>query len=321
MTNILAIKELQTTLAYKGKRIIVCDCVDIELKKNEIIGLVGESGSGKTMTCLSLTGLVPKNAVIRFKNFVFEGCEIDTFNQGTLNALRANGISYIFQEPGEYINPLFSIGDQIAESIFFTLHVAKSQAKEDALKLLNSVGLTPAQEYYSRFIHELSGGQNQRAMIALALSTFPKVLIADEPTTALDISVEKAILDLIRELVKARGISVIWISHDISLISNIADRLFVMYAARVIEEGATQKILSSPAHPYTQALLSCLPERLTKKRFIPIPGEVADLSELPKGCKFHPRCAYRMEVCLKLEPHWTEIENDQKAKCYYLQKA
>jgi oligopeptide/dipeptide ABC transporter ATP-binding protein len=321
MMNILSLEDLQTTLAYKDKRIVVCDHINLELKKNEILGLVGESGCGKTMACLSLTGVVPKNALIRFKNFSFDGCEIDYLDQRILKELRINGISYIFQESEEYINPLFSIGDQIAESISFASRVTKSEAAKEALELLERVGLNPAKEYYSRFIHELSGGQNQRAMIALALSTSPKVLIADEPTTALDVSIQRAILNLIRQLVKERGISVIWITHDISLISNIVDRLFVMYAARIVEEGDTQKILKMPAHPYTQALLSCLPERLTKKRFIPISGEVADLSELPSGCKFHPRCPYRMDVCLKQEPSWTEVRHGQKAKCYLLQKA
>jgi len=318
--NILSLEDLQTTLVYGDKRIVVADHIDLNLKKNEILGIVGESGCGKTMTCLSLAGLVPKNAVIRFKNYSFDDCAIDLFDHRTLKALRTKAISYIFQESEEYINPLFSIGEQIAESIIFTSRISKSEAEKEASRLLEQVGLSPSNEYYSRFIHELSGGQNQRAMIALALSTSPKVLIADEPTTALDVSIERSILELTRQLVRTRGISVIWITHDISLISSIADRLFVMYAARVVEEGGTQKILKTPAHPYTQALLSCLPERLTKKRFVPIPGDVADLSDLPAGCKFHPRCPYRMDICLKKEPGWTEVRHDQKAKCYYVQK-
>ena len=318
--TLLQIEDLQTCLSLKEKKFLVSDNISLDLQENEILGLIGESGCGKTLTCLSMAGLVPKHAIIQYKRFIFQGREIDLSDPGDIKKMRAKGISYIFQESASHINPLFCIGDQIAESVFYSLGLKKEEAKKESLLLLEQVGLTPATQYYKSFSHQLSGGMNQRAMIALALSSRPKILVADEPTTALDASIQNDIVNLVRSLIRKLEVSVIWITHDISLIQNFADRIAIMYAGRIVEIGESHRIFTQPAHPYTKALISCLPENLKQKRFTSITGEVADLSNLPGGCKFHPRCPFRMEQCLKIEPDFITVDIQQKAKCYLLPK-
>ncbi len=233
MKTILEIKNLHTKFSDKNRSITVSDNISLELKANEILGVVGESGSGKTMTALSLTGLLPDGWRTSCSRFSIDAKDINISKENELKKIRASGVSYIFQEAVSYINPLFSIGDQITETIMYNRGYAKDEAVKETYKLLEDVGLTPAAELYGRFAHQLSGGMNQRAMIALAISSHPKILIADEPTTALDVTIEYSIVKLIRRLIKELNLSVIWITHDISLIQSFAGRLAVMWKNRL----------------------------------------------------------------------------------------
>ncbi len=321
MKAILKVENLNTRIREREKTLIVADKIDFELGQNEILGVVGESGGGKTMTAFSLTGLVPGNAEILCSGLFFEGKKIDPSHPEEIKKIRAKGISYIFQEATTYINPLFSVGDQIKECIRYNLSLSEKEAKREAQQQLETVGLVPAQEYYHRFSHQLSGGMNQRVMIAMAISSRPKILIADEPTSALDVTIEQSIVCLIQELVKKMQFSCIWITHDISLIQSFADRIAVMVAARIVEIGKSSQVYQKPAHPYTKALIACLPENLKLKRFAPIQGDVPDLSQLPPGCKFNPRCPYRMAQCLSEEPNFFDVDKEQRARCFLLQKS
>lgn len=320
MNYALIVKDLNTYLEEKGRRIIVSEQIDFALKQGEILGIIGESGSGKTMTALSLTGLIPTHAKSRCSQYLLNNKTIDFTDPKQLKTIRAKGISYIFQEHVSYINPVFSIGEQIRETIIYNCKKDKREAEKESTRLLKAVGLTPAHAYYHRFAHQLSGGMNQRAMIALAIASRPQILIADEPTSALDMTIKLAIIELIKQLIKELKLTVIWITHDISLIKNFADRFAVMYAGRIIEEGEALKVYNQPAHPYTQALINCLPEHQKPDKALCITGEPPDLAALPAGCKFNTRCPFAYKECFQQEPDFINTCPTQKAKCYLLRK-
>lgn len=314
---LLKINKLNTRIFYKDSIInAVCD-LDLELKEKEILSIIGESGCGKTMSMLSITNLLPKNAKIVSGQIYFNGKDIEINSEKQLRHIRGSQISYIFQDATSSLNPLFSIGEQIKEIFLTHNKLSQTKSKEAVLEALELVNLRPVKKYYSYFPHQLSGGMNQRAMIAMAIASKPKLLIADEPTSSLDRITEIKILELLRELNKKIGASIILITHNISIIEDFADSIAIMYAGRIVEKGDKNEVLNKPKHPYTKALLSCRPKKKDKDKFLnTIKGSVPNLSQLPKGCKFHPRCPFAMDICPKQEPEFKKVSQSQFAKCY-----
>lgn len=315
MNDILNIINLNTYL----KTTVISQNINLRLEKKEVLGMIGESGCGKTITALSLTGLIPIEAKSSCDQFIFDKETIDLNNRKQLKKIRAKKISYIFQEPSSYLNPVLTIGEQIFETIFYNSIQDRKIAKIKSFDLLKSVGLKDA-DYYKFFAHQLSAGMNQRAMIALAIASNPKVLIADEATSALDPTIKQSIIELIKKLIEKFNLSVIWITHDVSLLKNFATRVVVMYAGRIIEEATVMTLYKKPAHPYTQALIGCLPEYQKSKTVSFLKGEPPDLNHLPNGCKFNTRCPYAFAACFQKEPDFITVNPQQKAKCYLLSK-
>jgi len=317
-SHLLEIDKLNTKIFHRDYTVnAVCD-LSLELKTKEILAIIGESGCGKTMSMLSITNLIPKNAKVVSGGIMFNSKELDINNEKELLGIRGSQVSYIFQDATASLNPIFTVGEQIQEMFMAHQCVSKNRAKDDAAEVLELVNLKPAQKYYNYYPHQLSGGMNQRAMIAMAIASKPKLLIADEPTSSLDRITEITILKLLKRLNAELGLSIILITHNISLIENFADTIAIMYAGRIIEKGPSGEILNSPKHPYTEALLDCLPKK--GKELNAIKGSVPNLSNLPSGCKFHPRCPYVMEKCLKQEPDFIKISQGHSVRCYLQQK-
>ena len=311
---LLKVTKLNTRIFYKDYAVQAVSDLDLELKEKEILAIIGESGCGKTMSMLSLTNLIPKNAKVISGQILLNANELAINDEDELQNIRGSQISYIFQDANAALNPLFTIGEQIKEMFAEHAGLSQSQSKEAAIKMLNLVNLKPAQNYYRYYPHQLSGGMNQRAMIAMAIASNPKLLIADEPTSSLDRITEIKILKLLKKLNNDFNLAIILITHNISLIENFADNIAIMYAGGIVEKGRAQEILHNPKHPYTKALLDCLPKK--DKQLNAIKGSVPDLSKLPSGCKFHPRCPFVMEKCLKEEPNFTNISPEHFVKCY-----
>lgn len=315
--ELLKINKLNTRIFNKDSVVnAVCD-LSLELKQKEILGIIGESGCGKTMSMLSVTNLLPGNAKITSGKIYFNGQDVEINNENILRSIRGSQISYIFQDATSSLNPLFTIGEQIKEVFLTHNKLSQNESKSATLEALDMVNLKPVETYYSYFPHQLSGGMNQRAMIAMAIASKPKLIIADEPTSSLDKITEMQILELLRELNQKINVSIILITHNISIIQDFADNIAIMYAGRIVEYGNAKEILGSPKHPYTKALLDCRPRRNEDKKFLnTIEGNVPDLSKLPEGCKFNPRCPLAMDICLKKEPEFKKITQSQFSKCY-----
>jgi oligopeptide/dipeptide ABC transporter ATP-binding protein len=311
---LLKINKLNTRIYHK-KSIIeaVCD-FDLELKQKEILGIIGESGCGKTMSMLSITHLIPKSAKIISGEIYFSGRKINYRDKIGLRDIRGSQISYIFQDAGACLNPLFTIGEQIKEVFLTHNKLPPPKAYEATLEVLQWVNLKPAKQYYFYYPHQLSGGMNQRVMIAMSVASQPKLIIADEPTSSLDRITEIKILNLLKKLNEELNISIILISHNISIIKDFADTISVMYAGRIIEKASKGEVLDNPKHPYTKALLECIPKRGTELKTIE--GSVPELSNLPQGCKFAPRCPFVMDRCLTQEPEIRNISQGHFLRCY-----
>ena len=299
--------------------------LSFELMPGNTLGIVGESGCGKSMTALSILGLLPDN-VTTTGGIYFDHRNLLTCSDKELCQIRGNRISMIFQEPMTSLNPVHTIGQQIIE--IMTLHqgTSKTEAKIEAIRLLDMVGIRDPKARISQYPHQLSGGQRQRVMIAIALSNKPDLLIADEPTTAVDVTIQKQILELIRSLVNELGMGLILISHDLGVISNMVDQIVVMYGGTAVETGTTSQIFSNVSHPYTQGLLSAIPrisghKSLRQTRLNTIPGVVPELTELPIGCTFSDRCAIASNLCTKTPPPATLINVGHYAACHHLERA
>ncbi len=315
--QLLKIKKLNTRIINKDSVVnAVCD-FDLDLKEKEILGLIGESGCGKTMSMLSITNLVPKSAKILSGEIFFNGIAVDINSEIQLRNIRGSQISYVFQDASSSLNPLFTIGEQIKEVFLTHSKLSETESRKETLEALEIVGLNPPKVYYAYFPHQLSGGMNQRAMIAMAIASKPKLIIADEPTSSLDRITEIKILELLKEINNKINSSIILITHNISIIEDFADKVLIMYAGRIVEQGLKNEILNSPKHPYTQALLACNPKNSRNKRYLDtIKGNVPNLSKLPTGCKFNPRCPFVMNICLKDEPEFKAFSQTQLSKCY-----
>lgn len=304
MTRLLDVSDLKVTFGTRYGTVTALDSVSFHVDQGETLGIVGESGCGKSITALSLMGLIPTPpGKIAAGSIKFLGNELIGLPPAQLRSLRGSDMAMIFQEPMTSLNPVFTVGDQIAEAITLHQKLDHENAFKQAVELLDRVGIPSPEKRARDFPHQLSGGMRQRVMIAMAVSCRPKILIADEPTTALDVTVQAQIFDLLNEVQQEFGAAIILITHDMGAISEMADRVAVMYAGRIIEEGRADDILDHPQHPYTRGLISCIPSLdQTRDRLREIPGIVPPLHELGAGCAFAKRCDHAFYRCLSARP-------------------
>ncbi len=290
--------------------------VSFEVEKGQALGLVGESGCGKTTIALSILKILPPGGRIKSGKIIFDGTDIVPFDDAKMRKIRWKGISIVFQGAMNALNPVFKVGDQIVEAI--RLHepkVSKSEAYRRAESLLEMVGVDASR--VNNYPHEFSGGMRQRALIAMALASNPKVLIADEPGTALDVIVQAQVLQLMRALKEKLGLAMLMISHDLSIIAEVCERVAIMYAGRIVEYGEIATIFKEPLHPYTQGLMGAFPSiKGERKKLISIPGQPPDLLHPPKGCRFNPRCPYAMDRCKEEDPELKKVGPDHYVSCF-----
>lgn len=296
--------------------------VSIRLKEGEVLGIVGESGSGKSVTAYSLMGLTAHPGKLLGGELHFNGHQIETMSEKEIRKMRGNEISIIFQDPMTSLNPVYTIGNQITEVVRLHTDKTKQQAKERARELLELVGINEPEKRLKQYPHELSGGMRQRVMIAIALACEPKLLIADEPTTALDVTIQAQILELMMELKDKLGMAIIMITHDLGVVASMCERIAVMYAGRIVEYGTTDDIFYHPKHQYTKGLIRSIPRLDTKEheRLVPIEGTPVDMLNPPAGCPFAPRCDAAMQICLREMPPVTTFSDVHYTQCWLNQK-
>lgn len=297
--------------------------VSIHLKEGEVLGIVGESGSGKSVTAYSLMGLTAYPGKLIGGTLEFNGHRIDEMSEKQMRKIRGEEISIIFQDPMTSLNPVYTIGNQICEMVLLHTKKTKQEARERAKELLTLVGINEPEKRLRQYPHELSGGMRQRVMIAIALACEPKLLIADEPTTALDVTIQAQILELMMGLKEKLGMAIIMITHDLGVVASMCDKIAVMYAGKVVEYGTTDDIFYSPSHEYTKGLLRSIPKINEKEhsRLVPIEGSPVDMLNPPAGCPFAPRCDSCMKICLRQMPEYTDLSDIHYSACWLLQKA
>lgn len=314
--RILEVRQLSASFYLNRKVIKAVDTVDLYVDEGETVGLAGESGCGKSTLASSVMKLIPYPGRIVSGKILFRGQELLKCSEQDLQDIRGNRLTLIFQDPSSYLNPTVSIGMQICDVIMAHNPVDAREAKRRTVELLGSLGIPePAHRFHS-YPHELSGGMKQRVLIAMAISCDPDLVIADEPTTALDVTIQRQILELIKEKVIGEGSSLLFITHDLSILAEICDRVYTMYAGRVVETAHTVEFFHNPLHPYTRKLLSAIPRYDVKKPLAEIPGSPPSLDDLPPGCSFYPRCDFRLERCLELRPELRELGMKHWVSCH-----
>jgi len=316
---LLEVKHLQTYFFTDDGVAKSVDDVSYTVDRKETLGVVGESGCGKSVTALSIMRLIPEPpGKIVGGQITFDGQDLLKLSEDEMRSIRGNKISMIFQEPMTSLNPVFTVGNQIEESILLHQKVSKEEAKIRAIEMLKKVGIPAPEQRYGEYPHQLSGGMRQRVMIAIALSCNPDVLIADEPTTALDVTVQAQILELIQSLQQQLGMAVILITHDLGVIAETADKVAVMYASHIVEYSQVEEIFYNPLHPYTVGLLGSIPKlNIESDRLMTIEGTVPPPTNFPKGCNFAPRCPWATEECRETEPPLVEREAGHFVACYH----
>jgi peptide/nickel transport system ATP-binding protein len=322
MAPLLDIADLHTEIRLRRATVHAIDGVSLTVDEGECLGIVGESGSGKTMTALSIMRLLPSGGHVTGGHIYLDGKDIAALSEEKMDQVRGNQIGMIFQDPLTSLNPTMTIGDQIAESVRLHRGASKAEGLARAVEVLGLVGMPKPTERVGNYPHQLSGGMRQRVMIAMALACEPKLLIADEPTTALDVTIQKQILELIDSLRQRLGMAVILVTHDLGVIAGRADRVAVMYAGRIVETTSTERLFSNPRHPYTEALFEALPDKQADesvgiRRLYNIPGQPPDLTAPPPGCKFAPRCRYAQDKCIEIEPSLTEGGVSHDFRCFF----
>jgi len=323
---LLEVKDLRTYFKSDDGLVRAVDGVDFHVMPGEVLGLVGESGCGKSVTSLSIMQLIAPPGYVATGEILFEERDLLKIGERRMRAIRGDRISMIFQQPQTSLNPVFMAGDQVAEVMRIHQKLKRSGAWDQAVELFRQVGIPDPERRVKSFPHELSGGMAQRVMIAMALALRPSLLIADEPTTALDVTIQAQILDLIRNLRREVGASIILITHDLGVIAELAERVAVMYAGQIVEETSVERIFDEPLHPYTQGLIGSIPVLTrTVEKLDVIPGSVPNLVNLPPGCRFAPRCRHRqersLEICSRSLPDLKAVKPGHQVRCWLYQHA
>ena len=316
---LLDVTDLRTVFRLadrKGAEAVAVDGISFHINRGETLGLVGESGSGKSVTALSIIRLVQAPGRIASGRILFGGRDLMTLNEEEMRQVRGRRIGFVFQEPMVALNPVYTIGFQIAETLKVHNLATGAAAAKRTVELLEAVRVPDPARRAKEYPHQLSGGLRQRAMLALALAAEPSLLIADEPTTALDVTVQAEVLDLLRDLRKQFGLSLLLITHDLGVVAEMADRVAVMYCGRIVEEAPTATLLSAPAHPYTRGLIASVPMGTSGQRLASIPGTVPPLGKFGEGCTFTPRCSERFDPCPTDVPGITTVENGHTVRCH-----
>ncbi len=314
--KILQVENLKTFFRTESGTVKAVNDVSFSIEKGKTLGIVGESGCGKSMTSLSIMGLIEPPGRIEGGKIIFEGEDLLEKDETAMRSIRGKRIAMIFQEPMTSLNPVFTIGKQITEALFLHEHMSKKEARERAIEMLKLVRIPLAEKRFDEYPHQLSGGMRQRVMIAMALCCNPELLICDEPTTALDVTIQAQILDLINELKEKTGTSVMMITHDLGVIAEVADDVMVMYAGKVVESANGDDIFDRPLHPYTYGLMDCIPKLDDDKEELNvIKGTVPSFDDMPKGCAFCPRCQEAKEVCAMHMPILADV-GGRKVRCF-----
>ncbi len=318
----LSVQDLSVYFISDGRQARAVDGVSYEVREGETVCLVGESGCGKTVSALTILGIIPQPpARIMGGKILFDGQNLLDLGEKEMERIRGNRIAMVFQEPMTSLNPVFTVGDQIRETIMIHEKVSEKDLHARCVQLLRDVGIPSPEQRLKDYPHQLSGGQRQRVMIAMALACNPDLLIADEPTTALDVTIQAQILNLFRELQRKGQMSLLYITHDLGVVATIADRIYVMYAGIIVEQGDAARIFHSPHHPYTQGLLASLPNRAKRGAVLhSIPGTVPDPAYKPAGCPFHPRCPFAIETCRIEFPAMCDYGEGHVSRCPVLYK-
>ena len=319
--KMLEVKGMRTSFFTHVGEVKAIRGVDFYLDKGEAVGIVGESGSGKSVTSLSVMRLLQFPGKLTGGEVFFDGEDLAKKSDKEMQTIRGNEISMTFQDPMTSLNPVFTIGNQIMEAIIKHQKMSKDQARQKAIDMLKLVGIPSPEKRIDQYPHEFSGGMRQRAMIAMALSCEPKLLIADEPTTALDVTIQAQILELMKDLKDRLNTSIILITHDLGVVADVCTRIIVMYGGLIMEEGTTEEIFYKPQHPYTLGLMRSIPkmsDKENKERLIPIDGTPPDLLKPPAGCPFAPRCDHAMKICMTQMPEYTKSSDTHRAACWLL---
>ena len=320
---LLDIKNERLSFFTPAGEVKALNNVSFSMKQGEVLGIVGESGSGKSVTAYSLMGLTAYPGKLIGGELRFNGHEVEKMTEKDFRKMRGEEISIIFQDPMTSLNPVYTIGNQIVEMVRLHTNKDKKEAYARAKELLELVGINEPERRLKQYPHELSGGMRQRVMIAIALACEPKLLIADEPTTALDVTIQAQILELMMELRKKLGMSIIMITHDLGVVASMCEKIAVMYAGKIVEYGTTDEIFYEPKHEYTKGLINSIPKlnQKEKERLVPIEGSPVDLLNPPAGCPFAPRCKSCMKICLRQMPPRTDLSDTHHTPCWLLQKA
>ncbi len=316
--TLLQVKNLNVVFGSNKKKVKVITDLTFDIKKGTSVGIVGESGSGKSVTSLSIMGLLPKETTSISGEIVFLGNDLMQMNKAEVQNIRGKDISMIFQEPMTSLNPLHTIGKQIMEPLLVHQKgLTSKQRKERAIELLNLTGIPDPENRFHDYPHQMSGGMRQRVMIAMALACNPKLLIADEPTTALDVTIQAQILELLKDLKQKLDMSVMLITHDLGIVSEICSSVIVMYTGQIVEHSSIDDIFENPLHPYTRGLLNAIPKKEKhKSKLFTIEGSVPNPGEMPIGCNFAPRCDKCFDRCLKEKPELTTLPDGRKVRCF-----
>jgi oligopeptide transport system ATP-binding protein len=318
MERLLEVNNLRTSFFTHVGEVKAVNGVSFYLNKGEALGIVGESGSGKSITMMSLMRLLAENGKIMEGEILFEGKDLTKCTEKEMQKIRGNEIGMIFQDPMTSLNPVYTIGNQLTEGLILHKHMSKAQAYERAAELLGMVGIPSPKDRLKQYPHEFSGGMRQRVMIAMAIACEPKLLIADEPTTALDVTIQAQILELMKDLKDKINTSIILITHDLGVVADVCSRINVMYGGMLVETGTNRDIFYNPKHPYAWGLLMSIPnpKTMVKERLKPIAGQPPDLLKPPAGCPFAPRCEYAMKICMTQRPPMFEIDEFHKSACW-----
>jgi oligopeptide/dipeptide ABC transporter ATP-binding protein len=320
VTTLLHVADLRTTYLTPGGEgaVAAVDGVTFSVERGECLGLVGESGSGKTTTCLSIVGLLPPAAHIDGGSIRFDGQELVGRSAAELSEIRGRQIAMILQDPMASLNPLLTIYDQVAEPAYYHRAARGDGLRRHVLDLLRAVRIPSPEVRMGEYPHQMSGGMRQRVVGAIALSAGPQLIIADEPTTNLDVTIQAQYLNLLKDLQRRTGVALLFVTHNLGIVAHMCDRVAVMYAGQIVEQGPVRELFGAPRHPYTQALLRSIPKLGSREPLYAIPGQPPDLTDLPGGCAFHPRCAQALERCTVEAPSETAIAVRHHARCWLL---